>query len=84
MTFLLELAPPPKPWEADAACRDRNPEDFFRTEALEQRIVAAFCFEKCPVRLECLDWSIETCQRHGVWGGTTEKEREILIAGRRR
>lgn len=34
----------------------------------------------CPVRLECLEYSFETDQRHGVWGGLTEYERRQLKA----
>lgn len=30
---------------------------------------------ECPVRLECLEWSMENWQRHGIWGGLSEPER---------
>jgi len=35
----------------------------------------------CPVRLECLNWAIENREFYGIWGGTTERERRILIEG---
>ncbi len=31
----------------------------------------------CPVRTDCRDFAVRTRQ-HGVWGGTTEKERRRL------
>lgn len=42
----------------------------------------------CPVIEDCLQYALETNQRSGIWGGTTERERKSLrrkwLAGRRR
>jgi WhiB family redox-sensing transcriptional regulator len=42
----------------------------------------------CPVSDACLEYALETNQRSGVWGGTSEKERKSLrrkwLAERRR
>jgi len=42
----------------------------------------------CPVMDDCLSYALETNQRSGIWGGTTEKERKSLrrkwLAERRR
>jgi WhiB family redox-sensing transcriptional regulator len=42
----------------------------------------------CPVAEPCLEYALETNQRAGIWGGTTEEERKSLrrkwLAGRRR
>lgn len=37
----------------------------------------AICAE-CSIREECLDLAITTREEHGIWGGTTEKERETI------
>jgi WhiB family redox-sensing transcriptional regulator len=33
----------------------------------------------CPVREVCLAWAIQMGERYGVWGGTTEQQRNLLI-----
>ncbi len=38
---------------------------------------------RCPVRVECLDYAMETDQ-FGVWGGTSEAERRSLKRPRKR
>src|SRR5260221_7404277 len=30
----------------------------------------------CPVREQCRTWAIEVRERHGVWGGMTDRERK--------
>lgn len=42
---------------------------------------------ECPVKVDCLDYALETNQDSGIWGGTSEEERRTLrrrIAGRER
>ncbi len=42
----------------------------------------------CHVSEECLEFALETNERTGIWGGTTEEERKSLrrkwLAARRR
>ena len=33
---------------------------------------------ECSVRLECLDFALETNQDAGVWGGLSEEERRVI------
>lgn len=71
-------------WMSHAACQAVDPELFFpigqgpRTpsEVAEAR---AIC-RRCPVRTECLRYSLRTAQKHGIWGGTDEDERRVLRA----
>ena len=61
-------------WRAEAACRNEDTNLFFPISdegAAEAKAICAVC----PVRAECLDWSIATRQSDGVWGGLTENER---------
>ena len=38
----------------------------------------------CPVMETCLKWAMDSGQQAGIWGGTTEKERENLRRRRNR
>ena len=33
----------------------------------------------CRVRRQCLQYALATHQMHGVWGGTTEEERQLRV-----
>lgn len=65
----------------DLACRakDVDPEWFYphgaSTGALGKAI--AVC-NRCPARLDCLTWAIDTGQAFGVWGATTDEERRRI------
>lgn len=37
----------------------------------------ALC-ERCPARVECLNWAMKANEQDGVWGGTTPAERERM------
>jgi WhiB family redox-sensing transcriptional regulator len=69
-------------WEA-AACLEADPELFFpvaahgpaRDEIARAKEVCA----TCRVRRQCLQFALATRQMHGVWGGTTEDERQLHL-----
>lgn len=42
-----------------------------------ERAAKALC-EVCPVRQECLDYSIKNNELYGIWGGKTLSERDSL------
>lgn len=35
----------------------------------------------CPVMAECRSYALEIREPHGVWGGMSETERRVLLAG---
>lgn len=41
----------------------------------------AFC-DRCPVKVECLEWALEHDARHGMWGGKTPQQRAREITRR--
>ncbi|HEY5859132.1 MAG TPA: WhiB family transcriptional regulator, partial [Actinomycetota bacterium] len=47
------------------------------------RRAIAVCHE-CPVRADCLEWSLDSCQDAGVWGGMGEEDRREVRRQRRR
>lgn len=81
----LDLSGPPPSWADRAACSETDPELFFspdgeRGQARVKREQAAVrVCAGCDVRAECLTYAVDTRQRDGVWGGTTEDARRRLI-----
>lgn len=72
----------PGDWMSLGACLDADPELFFPISSLgpAQRQIAqakAIC-AACPVRTACLSYALDTWQRAGIWGGTTEDERREI------
>ena len=65
-------------WAADAPCKDRTAELFASSEK-QQRVAADKYCVPCPHRLNCLIYSLAHVENYGVWGGTTENERKVLI-----
>ncbi len=78
-------------WRARAACSGYPNAIFFPvSEDTDQEAVdraRAIC-AVCPVSQACLEYALESNQRAGIWGGTTERERKSLrrrwLAERRR
>lgn len=77
-------------WKSRAACAGYPSSLFFPSiDASESQVerAVAIC-QVCRVTEECLAYALETNQRAGIWGGTTEDERKSLrrkwLASRRR
>lgn len=66
-------------WHQRAACRGMGAEGFFpiRGEVMKFRQARVVC-EGCEVRSECLGAALDTNERTGVWGGTSDRERRAL------
>jgi WhiB family redox-sensing transcriptional regulator len=69
-------------WEARGACKHSDPELFFpvaaRGPALRQLASAKKVCERCPVRVQCLEYALQSGQSFGVWGGASEEERRLM------
>ena len=67
----------PEDWQPDAECakpeNDEYIKNFFANKPSQQHKALKIC-EACPVRAMCLQWSLETKQVWGVWGGLNYKE----------
>jgi WhiB family transcriptional regulator, redox-sensing transcriptional regulator len=70
-------------WWASAACREADPELFFpvasRGPAAGELARAKAVCAVCRVRRQCLQYALATHQMHGVWGGTSEDERQVQV-----
>ncbi|WP_307851609.1 WhiB family transcriptional regulator [Micromonospora sp. C41] len=64
-------------WHEDALCR-QYPADLFFPERGENATYAKAICRRCPVRDRCLQWALDKREQHGVWGGTTEKDRRDM------
>jgi WhiB family transcriptional regulator, redox-sensing transcriptional regulator len=72
-------------WRTRAACTGIDSEIFYpasedEAEALEAKAICAIC----PVQATCLEYALESREREGIWGGTTERERRRIHRQRRR
>jgi WhiB family redox-sensing transcriptional regulator len=78
----LALANADYTWRSDAICRDTDPDLFFPVGttglALVQIARAKEVCGECPVKVDCLDYALETNQDSGIWGGLSEEERRVL------
>ena len=69
-----------RPWAVFSACREAEPGIFFASTRDDERAALVVC-STCSVADQCLDFALETRERFGVWGGTTERERKKLFRG---
>lgn len=70
----------PEPvWESSARCRHEPHPDFYSPKVAELLRAKQFC-AGCPVAAECLAAALER-DEHGVWGGTTWAERQLMGQG---
>jgi WhiB family transcriptional regulator, redox-sensing transcriptional regulator len=69
-------------WMAKGLCRSEPPSRFFPSDGVGVEVARRICAE-CPVKAACLEYALRNGIDHGVWGGTSERERR-RIARRRR
>jgi WhiB family redox-sensing transcriptional regulator len=80
-------APGPYPspddqWQGRGACRAVNPALFYApdNETSHQRrfreSAAKTVCSHCPVRAICRAYALQAGELYGIWGGTTERERQ--------
>lgn len=63
-------------WKARAACRDVSTSVMFPAPDDKQSLKAALVTcTGCPVRIDCLRHALLNDEAHGVWGGTTARQR---------
>jgi WhiB family redox-sensing transcriptional regulator len=69
-------------WMDLGRCRDMDPAIFFPTDGLGVQAAQRICVE-CPLRKPCLEYALDNRVDHGVWGGTSERERRRILRARR-
>ena len=68
-------------WMADGNCASRPPSMFFPSDGVGVEHAKKIC-EDCPVASQCLEYAIENRIDHGVWGGTSERQRRRIVRAR--
>lgn len=79
-------------WKGDAACATADPDLFFpdwtakwhfgASVSQVTKVAKSIC-AGCVVQGECLAYALAVDERHGIWGGLSEREREKLTGKRR-
>ena len=64
-------------WQASASCLGVDPDLFFPERGANNSKAKRTCFA-CPVQLQCLEYAIVNYEKHGIWGGLSERERRRL------
>ncbi|WP_331712348.1 WhiB family transcriptional regulator [Rhodococcus sp. EPR-157] len=71
-------------WQRSGNCHGYASSVFFPSESLRgpQRhraeTEAKRICSNCPVRVECANYALAHHEPHGIWGGTTPKERALI------
>lgn len=65
-------------WTEGSLCAQTDPELFFPKRADSPGKEAKRVCQSCDVSAECLAWALQA-HPEGIWGGTTEREREELL-----
>ena len=73
-------------WRANAERRGENAVYFFAPSHFERKpekdfregTARALC-RRCKVQKQCLDYSIQVEEGHGIWGGLNELERKRML-----
>lgn len=67
-------------WQAMGECRSVADDTWFPEDT--DTTAKASALDRCgfcPVRRSCLAYALSTGQEYGVWGGTTELQRDVLV-----
>ena len=70
-------------WMEQASCRDVVPNTFFPESGAHVPAAVRIC-AACVVKGDCLEYALANHIDHGIWGGTSERQRRRIAAGRRR
>ncbi len=69
-------------WMAVGNCRVEPPAIFFPSDGVGVEIAKRICVD-CSVKQPCLEYALENRIDHGVWGGTSERQRRRILKKRK-
>lgn len=67
----------PRDWLDRALCAQVDPDLFFPQKGADTRRPKSIC-ATCSVQVECLDDALANNERHGIWGGVSERDRRKI------
>jgi WhiB family redox-sensing transcriptional regulator len=65
-------------WMSEGKCAELPPETFFPSDGVGVNVARAICSD-CSQKARCLDYALTHRIDHGVWGGTSERERRRIL-----
>jgi len=68
-------------WQQEAECLKYNTSIFYPIDEIDAEIPKKIC-KTCIVQAYCLEYALEKGEPEGVWGGTSERERERILRNR--
>lgn len=69
-------------WMARGKCRELPPAIFFPSDGVGVEVARKICAD-CAYKEPCLEYALHHHVDHGVWGGTSERERRRMARRRR-
>lgn len=69
-------------WMAQGNCADKPPTLFFPSDGVGVDVARRIC-ATCSMKEPCLEYALRNRIDHGVWGGTSERERRRILRRRR-
>lgn len=76
------MDPRQPPWMQDGECRNYPATAFFPSDGVGVDSAREIC-ATCKVKAPCLEYALENRIDHGVWGGSSERERRRILRRRR-
>lgn len=67
----------------EGKCREHPANTFFPSDGVGVAVARRIC-ATCPVKEPCLEYALDHHIEHGVWGGTSERGRRLIVRQRRR
>ena len=63
-------------------CNEDVAETFFPGDGVGVEKAKKVC-QACPVKDQCLEYALKNRVDHGVWGGTSERQRRRILRARK-
>lgn len=64
-------------WSSRGVCNDLDPELFYPARGESTKEPKQAC-SQCRIAAQCLSFALESGEKHGIWGGTSERERRRM------
>ena len=69
-------------WMAIGNCNNKPAELFFPSDGVGVEVAKKVCAD-CPSQDPCLEYALANRIDHGVWGGTSERQRRRILKARK-
>ena len=69
-------------WMQNGTCNEKSADTFFPGDGVGVEKAKKIC-QACPVKDTCLEYALKNRVDHGVWGGTSERQRRRILRARK-